>query len=58
MPARRGHGSVGQHKATLVNKMNNCSVDDDQIYKFNKDEIVWAKMKFFSAWPAKVGINL
>jgi hypothetical protein len=30
--------------------------DDNVIYKFVKDEIVWAKMKFFSAWPAKVRI--
>ena len=28
--------------------------DDNATYKFVKDEIVWAKMKFFSAWPAKV----
>lgn len=28
--------------------------DDNTTFKFVKDEIVWAKMKFFSAWPAKV----
>ena len=28
--------------------------EDNETYKFLKDEIVWAKMKFFSAWPAKV----
>ena len=30
------------------------NVPDEQIFIFHKDEIVWAKMKFFSAWPAKV----
>lgn len=28
--------------------------EDNRVYHFQKDEIVWAKMKFFSAWPAKV----
>ena len=24
------------------------------MYYFEKDEIVWAKMRFYSAWPARV----
>ena len=24
------------------------------MFYFEKDEIVWAKMRFFSAWPARV----
>jgi hypothetical protein len=35
-----------------------ASIPDDRLYKFTKDEIVWAKMKFFSAWPAKVSIAI
>lgn len=31
-----------------------AEIPDDKMYRFQKDEIVWAKMKFFSAWPAKV----
>ena len=34
------------------------NVPDEQIFIFHKDEIVWAKMKFFSAWPAKVCLKL
>jgi hypothetical protein len=30
------------------------NIPDEQVFIFHKDEIVWAKMKFFSAWPAKV----
>ena len=30
--------------------------DANQVFDFTKDEIVWAKMKFYSAWPAKVCI--
>ena len=37
-------------KLSLVQKLN----ERNQVYQFYKDEIVWAKMKFFSAWPAKV----
>ena len=50
MPARRT--SSGGHQNQTHTQFNN--VPDDKIYKFTKGEIVWAKMKFFSAWPAKV----
>ena len=59
MPAKRGGygggsrgGAIGQNHPHA----QFASVPDDKIYKFTKDEIVWAKMKFFSAWPAKVSI--
>ena len=50
MPVRKS--STGGHQNQAHNHFNN--VPDDKIYKFTKGEIVWAKMKFFSAWPAKV----
>lgn len=34
------------------------NLDDDEIIHFQKGEIVWAKMKFFSAWPAKVSFKI
>lgn len=37
-------------KVSLTQKLNEWN----QVFHFQKDEIVWAKMKFFSAWPAKV----
>jgi hypothetical protein len=54
MPARKGNNARSNANDTIDN------IESDQkLYKFVKDEIVWAKMKFFSAWPAKVGyLNL
>ena len=32
--------------------MNDSEVN--KVFYFKKDEIVWAKMRFFPSWPAKV----
>lgn len=54
MPVRKSATASGI--SIDPNKENNPddNEDDNATYKFVKDEIVWAKMKFFSAWPAKV----
>ena len=54
MPVRKSANVSGV--SIDSNKDNNPEDNDDEnaTYKFVKDEIVWAKMKFFSAWPAKV----
>lgn len=48
MPARKTNSGVEDAHA------KEDFEEDNRVYKFVKDEIVWAKMKFFSAWPAKV----
>jgi hypothetical protein len=54
MPGRKSANvsgvSMDSQKDNIAEEMD----DDNATYKFAKDEIVWAKMKFFSAWPAKV----
>jgi len=54
MPVRKSANvsglSIDSHKDNNQEDIE----DDNTTYKFVKDEIVWAKMKFFSAWPAKV----
>lgn len=40
--------------ASKVSDQAAAKFNDHKVFYFNKDEIVWAKMKFFSAWPAKV----
>ena len=47
MPARKGSKNAG----------DGANPQDQKIFKFVKDEIVFAKMKFFSAWPAKVSLS-
>lgn len=51
MPARKGFASAGQAGQIITHLAH---IPDDKLYKFEKGEIVWAKMKFYSAWPAKV----
>ena len=51
MPARKKSLSSNLQVQSL-SYLN--TIPDDQVYKFEKNEIVWAKMKFYSAWPAKV----
>jgi len=51
MPARKCFAGGGQSGSAMAHLM---SVPDDHVFEFEKGEIVWAKMKFYSAWPAKV----
>jgi hypothetical protein len=55
MPVRK-NGTSGVNIEPQKENNPEDMEDDNMIYKFVKDEIVWAKMKFFSAWPAKVRI--
>jgi len=41
-------------KGTNAKHTGDDNGPDQKLFKFAKDEIVFAKMKFFSAWPAKV----
>jgi hypothetical protein len=52
MPARKGNNVRSNGIDTQEN-----TESDRKLHKFVKDEIVWGKMKFFSAWPAKVRIS-
>ena len=54
MPARKSHPKAN----SILNNPSFAHIPDDQMYYFKKDEIVWAKMKFFSAWPAQVCISI
>jgi hypothetical protein len=56
MPVRKSGTSGVNNEPQKENNPEDME-DDNVIYKFVKDEIVWAKMKFFSAWPAKVRIK-
>lgn len=56
MPVRKNGNTSGVNNQAQKDNKSECTEDDNVIYKFVKDEIVWAKMKFFSAWPAKVRI--
>ena len=53
MPARKSHPKA----SSILNNPSFAHIPDDQMYYFSKNEIVWAKMKFFSAWPAQVTSN-
>jgi hypothetical protein len=70
MPAKRNRKNLGAANggketprgrginSSTIAKDPFAGIPDDRLYKFTKDEIVWAKMKFFSAWPAKVSIAI
>ena len=56
-PQGADHGQSKSQGAKQADKKGvnaSESHEEQQVYHFQKDEIVWAKMKFFSAWPAKV----
>jgi hypothetical protein len=54
MPVRKSANVSGVSLDSHKNDNPEDNDDENATYKFVKDEIVWAKMKFFSAWPAKV----
>lgn len=55
MPVRKTANASGVSIIDAQKENNPDDNEDDNVtYTFVKDEIVWAKMKFFSAWPAKV----
>jgi len=54
MPVRKSGNNSGVSMDAPKGGDTDDLEDDNATYKFVKDEIVWAKMKFFSAWPAKV----
>ena len=54
MPVRKNANVSGVSLDSHKNDNPEDIEDENATYKFVKDEIVWAKMKFFSAWPAKV----
>lgn len=54
MPVRKSATASGVSIDPNMENNPEDPEDDNATYKFVKDEIVWAKMKFFSAWPAKV----
>lgn len=54
MPGRKCANVSGVSIDSHKDNNQEDNEDDNMTYKFVKDEIVWAKMKFFSAWPAKV----
>lgn len=51
MPARKGFAGGGGSGLSITHLAH---IPDNKVFKFEKGEIVWAKMKFYSAWPAKV----
>ena len=51
MPARKGFTGGGQSGQVIAHLAH---IPDSKVFKYEKGEIVWAKMKFYSAWPAKV----
>ena len=57
MPVRKSGKTSGVNIEPQKSNNHEDMEDDNVTYKFVKDEIVWAKMKFFSAWPAKVRIK-
>ena len=52
MPARKKSLTGNAQALQTMSHLN--SIPDNKVYVFEKNEIVWAKMKFYSAWPAKV----
>jgi hypothetical protein len=54
MPVRKSANASGVSLDSLKDNNVEDPDDDNETFKFLADEIVWAKMKFFSAWPAKV----
>lgn len=54
MPARKSANISGVSVKSAKDNNPEDGEDENATFKFAKDEIVWAKMKFFSAWPAKV----
>jgi len=54
MPTRKGFAGGGNQVHTISHLAH---IPDDKLFKFEKGEIVWAKMKFYSAWPAKVSLS-
>ena len=54
MPPRKKHGVRGLQNNSLNKNTEFSNIPDDKVFVFHKDEIVWAKMKFFSPWPARV----
>lgn len=63
MPGARKskRGKKGGKSKTVLSKDANShlmDIDDNHTFSFEKGEVVWAKMKFFSAWPSKVCIPL
>jgi len=62
MPGGRKSRKGKRGKPPAINNTKDANshlmdIPDDKILKFEKNEIVWAKMKFFSAWPSKVCKN-
>jgi hypothetical protein len=54
MPVRKSANASGVSLDSQKDNNHEDPDEDNETFKFLTDEIVWAKMKFFSAWPAKV----
>lgn len=56
-PSEENASKMSSKVVPRKNSIEQSEFTQAETVHFAKDELVWAKMRFFSAWPARVSID-